>query len=231
MSTQVQQLRGTTEENNAFTGYDGVLTVDTDKKDIRVHDGVKQGGYSILDRVQQLQQDNRVFTGNVTINNTNKTTSISFLDQSKYSNPIIRMDRTTEDGNYCDLAFMGSSLNIYLNKFGDIAKFNVDGTTRFSNTITLQDKTYLQLDGNITGTRWDGGNLWQHIENRFNSCVTDSRTEGWAQVETSGNGFRSLPSGYFVHGFLGVTGTRFVLAGTQPQLYIKNRGWFPLARW
>ena len=71
----------------------------------------------------------------------------------------------------------------------------------------------------------------KQIDDRFNACVTDSRTEGWAQVETSGDGFRSLPSGYFVNGFLGVSGTRLVIAGTQPQLFIKNRGWFPLARW
>ncbi|WP_295914566.1 hypothetical protein [uncultured Bartonella sp.] len=231
MSTQVQQLRGTTEENNAFTGKSGVLTVDTEKKDIRVHDGVKQGGYSIMDRVQQLQQDNRVFTGNVTINNTNKTTSISFIGQSNYSNPTIRMDRTKEAGNFCDLAFMGSSLNIYLNKFGDIAKFNVDGTTRFSNTINIQDKTYLQLDGNISGSRWDGGNLWQHIENRFNSCVIETRQSGWACANSGGGTLNGLPSGYFTNGIRGEPNGTITIGGAQLQIKVPNRGWCPMASW
>ena len=71
----------------------------------------------------------------------------------------------------------------------------------------------------------------KQIDDRFNACVTDSRTVGWVQVETSADGFRTLPSGYFVHGFLGATGTRFVITGIQPQLCIKNRGWFPLGGW
>ena len=72
--------------------------------------------------------------------------------------------------------------------------------------------------------------ITKQIDDRFNACVTDFRTVGWAQVETSGDGFRSLPSGYFLNGFLGTSGTRLVIAGTQPQLYIENRGWVPLAK-
>lgn len=233
MSTQVQQLRGTTAENDVFTGKSGVLTVDTEKKDIRVHDGVKQGGYSIIDRVQQLQQDNRVLTGNVTINNTDKTTSISFLDQHKYLNPTIRMDRTTEDGNFCDLAFVGSSFNIYLNKFGDVAKFYDDGTTSFAKAINIQGKTYLGEDGNIIGSAWESNSLWQHIENRFRCSVTDSRVTGWVDVRTPPSpevGY--MPAGYFVAGtyYESHVGSLHI-CGRQPQLYIANRGWYSLGWW
>ncbi len=73
--------------------------------------------------------------------------------------------------------------------------------------------------------------ITKQIDDRFNACVTDFRVDGWAQVETSSDGFRTLPSGYFVHGFLGAAGTRFVITGVQPQLYIKNRGWVPLGAW
>jgi fibronectin-binding autotransporter adhesin len=41
---RVQLRRGTTAENNAFTGASGELTVDTTKKTIRVHDGATAGG-------------------------------------------------------------------------------------------------------------------------------------------------------------------------------------------
>ena len=84
-------------------------------------------------------------------------------------------------------------------------------------------KNYLPID--------ERDKITKQIDDRFNACVTDSRTVGWTQVETSADGFRTLPSGYFMHGFLGVTGTRFVLTGVQPQLYIENRGWFPLGGW
>jgi len=44
MSSQVQFRRGTTTQNNAFTGAQGELTIDTDIKTIRIHDGTTAGG-------------------------------------------------------------------------------------------------------------------------------------------------------------------------------------------
>lgn len=48
MATQVQFRRGTTTQNNAFTGANGELSIDTDVKTIRLHDGVTGGGASIM---------------------------------------------------------------------------------------------------------------------------------------------------------------------------------------
>ena len=48
MSTQVQFRRGTTTQNNAFTGANGEISVDTDVKTIRLHDGVTGGGAAIM---------------------------------------------------------------------------------------------------------------------------------------------------------------------------------------
>lgn len=47
MATQLQLRRGTTAENDVFTGAVGELTMDTDKNDIRLHDGVTPGGHKI----------------------------------------------------------------------------------------------------------------------------------------------------------------------------------------
>ena len=47
MARQVQIIKGTTEQNNGFTGAEGVLTYDSDKKDIRIHDGTTAGGFEI----------------------------------------------------------------------------------------------------------------------------------------------------------------------------------------
>jgi hypothetical protein len=44
MATQVQLRRGTTLQNNAFTGAQGEITVDTDLKTLRIHDGTTAGG-------------------------------------------------------------------------------------------------------------------------------------------------------------------------------------------
>lgn len=47
MATQVQLRRGTTAENNAFTGAVGEVTVDTTTNSLRVHDGSTAGGHQI----------------------------------------------------------------------------------------------------------------------------------------------------------------------------------------
>ena len=44
MATQVQFRRGTTSQNNAFTGAQGELTIDTDVWTFRIHDGTTAGG-------------------------------------------------------------------------------------------------------------------------------------------------------------------------------------------
>jgi len=49
MSEQWQVRRGTTQENDDFTGAEGEITMDTQKKQLRVHDGSTQGGKTIPD--------------------------------------------------------------------------------------------------------------------------------------------------------------------------------------
>jgi hypothetical protein len=44
MATQVQFRRGTTSQNNAFTGAQGEVTVDTEVVTLRIHDGTTAGG-------------------------------------------------------------------------------------------------------------------------------------------------------------------------------------------
>lgn len=47
MATQVQLRRGTSAENDAFTGAIGEVTVDTTNNTLRVHDGTTAGGFSV----------------------------------------------------------------------------------------------------------------------------------------------------------------------------------------
>lgn len=48
MSKQWQLRRGTTAENNGFTGAQGELTMDTERKELRLHDGTTQGGVTFV---------------------------------------------------------------------------------------------------------------------------------------------------------------------------------------
>lgn len=47
VATQVKRRRGTTAENNAFTGAEGEITVDLTTHELRVHDGSTVGGHTI----------------------------------------------------------------------------------------------------------------------------------------------------------------------------------------
>ena len=47
MAQQWQLRRGTTTQHNSFTGAVGEVTVDTTTHALKVHDGVKQGGYTV----------------------------------------------------------------------------------------------------------------------------------------------------------------------------------------
>lgn len=47
MAIQVQIRRGTTSENNAFTGASGEITCDTEAHTLRIHDGTTAGGFIV----------------------------------------------------------------------------------------------------------------------------------------------------------------------------------------
>tara|TARA_Y100000356_G_scaffold106103_1_gene91960 strand:+ start:3440 stop:4003 length:564 start_codon:yes stop_codon:yes gene_type:complete len=48
MATQVQFRRGTTSQNDSFTGAVGELSLDTDTESIRIHDGSTAGGFEVI---------------------------------------------------------------------------------------------------------------------------------------------------------------------------------------
>ena len=47
MARQVQIIKGTTAQNEAFTGAEGALSYDSQKKNLHVHDGETEGGFEI----------------------------------------------------------------------------------------------------------------------------------------------------------------------------------------
>lgn len=51
MAIRLQLRRGTTAQNNTFAGAEGELTYDTQKKQIRVHNGSTTGGAATIDPV------------------------------------------------------------------------------------------------------------------------------------------------------------------------------------
>ena len=81
MAKRLQLRRGTTTENNAFTGAVGEVTVDTTNKTLRVHDGTTVGGTRLatltggLVPTTQLPAATTSTQGAVVLNNTLTSTS------------------------------------------------------------------------------------------------------------------------------------------------------------
>ncbi|MBM3931309.1 MAG: hypothetical protein FJ336_08575, partial [Sphingomonadales bacterium] len=106
---RVQLRRGTSAENNGFIGAIGEITVDTDRKSIRVHDGATAGGTETA----------RVDLSNIDFN---PDATVSFADSEgdstvrliNVANPTNAQDVATKD--YVDSA--GAS-EIMLSELGD----------------------------------------------------------------------------------------------------------------
>ncbi len=61
MPDQVQLRGGTDNENDNFTGANREVTVDTTNNTLRVHDGVTQGGYPLIQGIASIDPDSDTF--------------------------------------------------------------------------------------------------------------------------------------------------------------------------
>ena len=62
MPTALQLRRGTTSQNNSFTGVVGEVSVDTDKDTLRVHDGSTAGGFEVVTATATQTLTNKTLT-------------------------------------------------------------------------------------------------------------------------------------------------------------------------
>ena len=105
MPTVLQFRRGTTSQNNSFTGSTGEITVDTTTNQLRIHDGSTAGGTTVGLDTKNIQigttGDNEIDTssGNLTIDSAGGTTTI---DDNLTVNGNIDVSSGTIklDGNY-----------------------------------------------------------------------------------------------------------------------------------
>ncbi len=85
MATQVQFRRGTTAQNNSFTGVVGEISVNTSLNAIRVHDGSTAGGFELA----KSNLSNVSSVGVLTATDFNSTSDISLKENIKsITNPL-----------------------------------------------------------------------------------------------------------------------------------------------
>jgi len=104
----IQFLRGTTAENDAYTGVLASLTIDLDKNEIRLHDGVTAGG-TVVGKVDTA--------GNIT---SISATSPLVLGGTT-EEPVISIQSATQSRD----GFLSSSDKTKIDGLPSVASFNI----------------------------------------------------------------------------------------------------------
>jgi len=170
MATQIQFRRGTTAENNAFTGALAEITVDTTLSVVRVHDGSTVGGFQLVGANSAQNLNNKTFGTTTFSPNISVLQSLfvgSTANTTTYSNPtLVIKAANTSSSSYIQAAMVNSTSSgasrwiAYADNGTDLSGWTAIGTTgsTFANaSYTIIGKT----DGFVfsNGISGYGGNL------------------------------------------------------------------------
>ena len=146
MPTALQFRRGTTSQNNSFTGVVGELTVDTDLDTIRVHDGSTAGGYQIVSATASQTLTNKTLTSPTINGGTFSGTFTGTISPGQVTTNSI-----VSNGSNADISIQPSGT-------GDVilSALRVNGTTLDSSDST---KITIAENVDVTGTLTVSGAL------------------------------------------------------------------------
>lgn len=135
MPTQVQFRRGTTAQNNSFTGAAGELSVNTSNSTIRVHDGSTAGG-SELATVASTSNATNLTTG--TLNSARLPTSgVSAATYGNATNiPSITVDALGRITSASNVAISATVANTQITGLITSAQIASVANTQITGTIT-----------------------------------------------------------------------------------------------
>jgi hypothetical protein len=151
-TTQVQFRRGTTAQNNSFTGASGEVTVDTTNNSLRVHDGLTPGGYAL----PTLSSNGSIsVSGNITASYfLGNGACLSGISSSAIFSGLSNVRITASDGNIA--ANVGSTSNVVIIANSGVyvsgllsATGNITGGNLSTGIITSTGN--ISTTGNITG--------------------------------------------------------------------------------
>ena len=148
MPTALQFRRGTTAQNNSFTGALGEISIDTQLDTIRVHDGSTAGGFELVQKV-------------TTQTLTNKTLA---LGSNTVSGTTAQFNTTLSDGSFATLVGSETLTNKTINASNNTLS-NIANSALSNSSITVTDGS------NSTATALDDHN---HIYVGEGMDVTES---------------------------------------------------------
>ena len=212
MSTQVQYRRGSSTQNDAFTGALAEITVDTTNNVLRVHNGVTAGGFTLagLTATQTL---------------TNKTISSATFTGTQTGTANINLTGTiTASGNVQGNYFIGNgsqltgidatSIQNGTSNVKTILNGNVTISSAGQANVVVVTSTganvagYLTASGNITGGNLSGTSIVGTLTTAAQTNITSVGTLGSLSVTgniTGGN--LSINTDAVITGNLTVNGT------------------------
>jgi hypothetical protein len=150
MPTQVQFRRGTTAQNNSFTGAAGEVSIDTDKDALRIHDGTTSGGFeqAKVDLTNVSGATNLSLSG-ITTTNSLSIGSTQVISSARQLQNIVSLDATTT-------ATIESAVSAAPN---DFTSLNISGLSTFRGITTHTTSlfgTQASFSGVITATTFVG---------------------------------------------------------------------------
>lgn len=123
MALKVRFLRGNTESNNGFTGELGIITIDTQAKNIRIHDSVTPGGHVVPNSEKIAEMiDTRVGAENIQDQLNTKVDKVA-------GKQLSTEDFTTDEKNKLNNIQAGAQVNTVTSvagRLGDIILSIVD---------------------------------------------------------------------------------------------------------
>lgn len=248
MSTQVQFRRGTTAENNAFTGALAEVTVNTTDNTLRVHDGSTTGGFTIVGLTATQTLTNKTLTSpvlttpnigaavgtSVSVTGTTTAATVSATGNITGGN-ISTAGTITATGNIVTTGsfignFTGTNVNFANVTLGNIINVNSSGTGNIGNSTGYFNSGFFQ---NLTGFTSATGNTISVTGNvsAGNAIVAGSisvNSSGLpsAIINTGSNGAGNIGSSttYFNTAFIKATSAQYA---DVAEMYVSDTTYTP----
>ena len=199
MATQVQFRRGSTAQNDVFTGAVGEITVDTTLYTLRTHDGVTPGGVATVGLSTTQTLTNKTLTSPILGGNVTGTANISSLTG------FISASGNITGGNIITGGLITATGNI--TSTANVAGGNVLATLVSATTVSATGNVaggnittggLITATGNITSTaNVAGGNLVTAGQLFVNSgsnatAIVNSAANGVGNIGSSGTYFNTV---------------------------------------
>ena len=177
MATQIQLRQGTTTEHDTFTGAVGELTYDTEKKQLRVHDGSTVGGNVVNDTTRDV-------TSQV------KQATESLAGKAKVATTAIARSGTNDTDIITPLKLANTRQSVWVNKTGMLF-----GTT-YVNTA-LYEKEISFLSGIANGLLLTAKVTFKNLTTNIETIVYFGCVSNWAGGIASSANFVVPPNTSF----------------------------------